>query len=88
MVEKNLQGRMIICPATVGESIIFVEKLMDAMGKDEVPLIKMSCALWVGEAREQDFFFFSWGQSITNLKGIIYNKIGFPPRGQSVSPKE
>lgn len=61
MVEKNLQGRMIICPATVGESIIFVEKLMDTMGKDAVSLIKMSCALWVGEAREQNFFFFFSG---------------------------
>lgn len=30
---------------------------MDIRGKDQVPLIKMSCALWVGEAREQESFF-------------------------------
>lgn len=58
---KEFARQMIICPATVGESIIFVEKLMDTMGKDAVSLIKMSCALWVGEAREQNFFFFSGG---------------------------
>lgn len=61
MVGKNLQFRRIVWPGTVGESIIFVEKLMDTRGKDQVPLIKMSCALWVGEVREQEFFFFVLG---------------------------
>lgn len=55
LVGKNLQVRMVIWPATVGESILFVEKLMHTRGKDQVPLIKMCCALWVGETREQDF---------------------------------
>lgn len=54
MVGKNLQVRMIIWPDAIGESIPFVEKLMHTRGKDQVALIKMCCALWVGEAREQD----------------------------------
>lgn len=56
MVGKYLQVRVIIWPATVGKSILFVEKLMRTGGKDnQVRLIKMRCVLWVGETREQDF---------------------------------